>query len=155
MKKTIAILSAFFLLMQGTAMAGWAGRDHSERGRISYEKRYDCSRLTANAELKLTVDQADQIRVLDEKHRLEMEPIIEQLYDKRQELKAEWLKMQPDRGRIKVLQGEAAKLHELMHSKFAALRADILKILTPEQQKYVPDYEPGRNFYKPGVFNWR
>jgi hypothetical protein len=151
MKKTIAILSAFFLLTQGTAMAGWAGRDRSERGRISYENRYDCSRLTANTKLKLTVDQANRISVLDEEYWQEIEPILEQFYEKRQELKAEWLQMQPDRSRIEVIQSDVAKMHERMRSKFAAHRANILKI--PEQQEYVPDDVPGRHFYKPGVFH--
>ena len=155
MKKVLAILSALFLLMQGTAMAARAGRDRIDRGMMGYGKGYDCSSLTANAKLKLTEEQAARLRALDEKYAQEIDPIREQLYDKGRELKSEWLQKEPDRGKIKALQGEAAKLQERMRAKMAAHRADVLKILTPEQQAYVPDDGPGRVFYKPAGFGRR
>jgi Spy/CpxP family protein refolding chaperone len=155
MKKAIAILSALFLLTQGTAMAARAGRDRIDRGMMGYGKGYDCSSLTANAKLKLTVEQAAQLRALDEKYGQEIEPILAQLYDKGRELKSEWLQTEPDRGKIEVMQGEAAKLQERMQGKMAAHRADVLKVLTPEQQSQVPDEGPGRVFYKPAGFGWR
>ena len=148
MKKAIAILSALFLLTQGSGMAARAGRDRIDRGMMGYGNGYDCSSLTANAKLKLTAEQVARIRALDEKYGQEIEPIREQLYDKGQELKSEWLQTEPDRGRIEVLQGEAAKLQERMRAKLAAHRADVLKVLTPEQRAHVPDDGPGRVFYK-------
>ena len=112
MKKAIAILSALFLLTQGTAMAAHAGRDRIEQGMMGYWKGYDCYSLMANAKLKLTLEQVTRIRALDEKYAPEIEPIREQLYGKGRELKAEWLQTEPDRVRIEALQGEAVKLQE-------------------------------------------
>lgn len=155
MKKAIAILSTIFLLTQGTAMAARAGRDRIDRGMMGYGKGYDCSSLTANAKLKLTAEQAARIRALDEKYAQEIEPIREQLYGKGRELKAEWLQTEPDRGRIEALQGEAAKLQERIREKLAADRADVLKVLTPEQQAHVPDDGPARVFYKHAGFGRR
>ena len=152
MKKAIAILSALFLLMQGTAMAARAGRDRIDRGMMGYGKGYDCSSLTANAKLKLTEEQAARLRALDEKYGQEIEPIREQLYSKGRGLKSEWLQTLPDRGKITILQGDVAKLRERMRAKFAAHRADVLKVLTPEQRALVPDDGPGRVFYKPAGF---
>jgi len=155
MKKAIVILSALFLLAQGSAMAARVGGDRINRGMMGYENRYDCSSLMANAKLKLTLEQTTRLRALDEKYAQEIEPLREQLYGKGQELKAEWLQTEPDRGRIEALQGEAAKLKERIRAKLAEQRADILKVLTPEQQAHVPDDGPGRVFYKPAGFGRR
>jgi Spy/CpxP family protein refolding chaperone len=151
MKKAIVILSMIFLLTQGTTMADGAraGRDRIERGMMGYENRYGCSSLTANAKLKLTAEQIARLRTLDEKYRQEIEPIREQIYDKGLELKAEWLQTKPDRGRIEVMQGEAAKLQERLRVTLTTHRAEVLTILTPEQQAQVPDDEHGRAFIKP------
>ncbi|MHB9096396.1 MAG: Spy/CpxP family protein refolding chaperone [Syntrophales bacterium] len=148
MKKTIAILSALFLLAQGAAMAARAGRDRIDRGMMGYGKGYDCSSLTTNAKLNLTAEQAAQLHALDEKYGQEIEPIREQLYDKGRELKSEWLQTEPDRSRIEALRGDVTKLQERMRAMLSAQRADVLKILTPEQQAQVPDGGPGRAFYK-------
>ena len=155
MKKAIAILSTLFLLTQGTAMAARAGRDRIDRGMMSYGNGYDCSSLTANVKLKLTAEQATQIRALDEKYGQEIEPIREQLYSKGRELKAEWLQTEPDRGKIEALQGEATKLHERMRAPLAAHRAEVLNVLTLKQRAHVPDSGPGRVFYKPAGFGRR
>ena len=149
MKKTIAILSALFLLTQGTAMAARAGRDRIERGMMGYENRYDCSSLTVNGKLRLTAEQATRLRALDEKYAQELDPIREQLYGKGQELKTEWLQTEPNRGRIEILQGEAVKLRERLRAALAAQRTEVLKVLTLEQRVHVPDDGHGRGFYKP------
>jgi Spy/CpxP family protein refolding chaperone len=155
MKKAIAILLALFLLTQETGMAARVGRDRIDRGMMGFVKGYDYSSLTANTKLKLTAEQVARLRALDEKYGQVIDPLLAQLYDKGRELKSEWLQTEPDRGRIEVLQGEAAKLQERMRAKMAAHRVDVLKILTPEQQAYVPDDGPGRVFYKPAGFGRR
>jgi Spy/CpxP family protein refolding chaperone len=152
MKKAIAILSALFFLTQGTAMAARPGRDRIERGPMGYGKGYDCSSLTANGKLRLTAEQVDRLRALDDKYGQEIEPIREQLYDKGRELKAEWLKPEPDRDRIEALQGAAAKLREQMRAPLAAHRAEVLEVLTLQQRAHVPDDGTGRVFIKPAGF---
>jgi Spy/CpxP family protein refolding chaperone len=149
MKKAIAILSALFLLTQGTAMAARPGRDRIDRGMMGYGNGYDCSSLMVNAKLKLTEEQAAQIRALDEKYGQEIEPIREQLYSKGRELKAEWLQTNPDRGKIEALQGDVAELRERMRAPLAAQRAEVLKVLTLEQRAHVPDHGPGRIITRP------
>lgn len=148
MKKAIAIVSALFLLTQGAGMAARAGRDRIVRGIMGYGNGYDCSSLTANAKLKLTAEQVARLQALDEKYGQELDPLREQLYGKGQELKSEWLQTAPDRGRIEILQGEAAKLRERMRAMLAAHRSEVLKVLTPEQRAHVPDDGSGRIFYK-------
>ena len=152
-KKTLAILSALFLLTEGTGIAARAGRDRRTDGRMmGYGDGYDCSSLTANAKLLLTAEQAARIRALDEKYGQEIEPIREQLYNKGRELKSEWLQTEPDCGKIEILHGETARLRERMRAKLAAHRSDVLKILTLEQRAHVPDEGHGRVFYKPSGF---
>jgi len=155
MKKAIVILSALFLLTQGSAMAAHAGRNRIDWGPTGYGNGYDCSSLTANAKLRLTAEQIAQLRALDERYAQELDTLREQLYVKGQELKSEWLKIDPSRGRIETMQGEAAKLKNQMRAKFAAHWADVIKVLTPEQQAHVTDDGPGRVFYKPGGFGRR
>ena len=153
MKKAIVILSALFLLTQGTAMAARAGRDRIDRGMMmGYGKGYDCFSLTANAKLNLTAEQAARLRALDEKYAQDVAPIKAQLYNKGHELKSEWLQLTPDRGRIEALQGDVAKLQERMRASLAAHRAEVLKVLTLEQQAQMPDDGPGRAFTKPAGF---
>lgn len=149
MKKAIAILSALFFLTQGTAMAAHAGRDRIERGPMGYVRGYDCSSLTANGKLRLTAEQATQLRALDEKYEPEIRPIREQLYSKGRELKAEWLQTEPDRSKIEVMQGEAVKLRERLRAKLAAHRTEVLKVLTLDQRALLPDDGSGHVFYKP------
>ena len=148
MKKVIAILSALFLLTQGSAMAARAGRDRIDRGMMGYGNGYDCSSLTANAKLILSREQVARIRALDEKYEPEIGPIREQLYSKGRELKAEWLQTDPDRSRIEVMQGEATMLRERMRAKLAAHRTEVLKVLTLEQRAHLPDDGSGRVFFK-------
>jgi Spy/CpxP family protein refolding chaperone len=152
MKKTIAILSTLFLLTQGSAMAARVGRDRIERGMMGYGNGYDCSSLIANTKLILSGEQVARIQALDDKYGQEIGPIREQLYTKGRDLKAEWLQTEPDKGKIEVMQGEAAKLRERMRAKLAEHRADVLKVLTLEQRAHVPDDGSGRVFFKhPGL----
>jgi Spy/CpxP family protein refolding chaperone len=148
MKKAIGILSALFFLTQGTTAAVRAGRDRIDRGMIGYGNGYDCSSLSANTKLKLTGEQVIRIQALDEKYGQEIGPIREQLYSKGRELKAEWLQTEPDRGRIEIMQNEAAMLRERMRVKLTAHRTEVLKVLTLEQRTHVPDDGSGRVFFK-------
>ena len=159
MKKAIAILSALFLLTQGTAMADREGRGRIDRGTMAgYGNSYGRSSLIANPKLKLTAEQTTQLRALDEKFAQEIAPIREQLYGKGRELKSEWLQTEPDRGKIEALQRETAKLQEQMRAKLATHHADVLQVLTPEQQAQVLDDGHGRVFdnkYKRAGFGWQ
>lgn len=152
MKRTLVILSALFLSMQGMAQAAPAGRDRSERGMMGYGKNYDCSSIMANHHLKLTPEQTARLRALDDKYRQEIEPLRGQLSDKGRELKTEWLQTEPDRGRIALLRDDVAKLQERLQAAVSAQRAEALAVLTPEQRAQVPEGGPGRRFTRPAGF---
>jgi Spy/CpxP family protein refolding chaperone len=153
MKKVFVILSTVVLLTQGTATAARPGRDRIDRGMIGYGNGYDCSRIMGNAKLKLTAEQTTRLRVLDEKYRQESESIREQLSDKGRELKAEWLRSEPDRGRVELLRCDVVKLQARLRETLSAQRTDMLKVLTPEQQAQVQDGGPGRFSAKSAGFD--
>jgi Spy/CpxP family protein refolding chaperone len=152
MKKTIAILSALFLLTQGTAMAARVGGDHINRVIMGHENRYNCSSLAANTKMKLTADQVVQLHALDEKYGQEIDPIREKLYGKGRELKAEWLQTEPNQDKIEAIHRDVTNLREQMRATLAAHRSDVLKILTLEQRAQVPDEGLGHVFTKPTGF---
>jgi len=99
------------------------------------------------AGLRLTEEQADRIRALEEKWTRQIEPLQDRLYETGKELKAEWLKPQPDRHRIGALQGEVSRLHERMREKLAGRRAETLEVLTPAQQERLEGAEQRRDVY--------
>jgi len=101
----------------------------------------------AETGLRLTEEQADRVRVLEEKWTRQIEPLQDRLYETGKELKTEWLKPQPDRRRIEILQGEVSRLHESMREKLAGRRAETLEILTPAQQERLEGAEQRRDVY--------
>jgi len=52
----------------------------------------------------------------------------------------------PDRGKIEVLQGDVARLRKRIRANLAAHRAEVLKVLTPEQQEQVQGNRLGKFF---------
>lgn len=152
MKNAIAILSALFLLTQGTAMADREGQGRPDGSVRGYGIGYYGYNLTFDATLNLTAEQAARIRVLDERYVQDVAPVRAQLRDKGHELKSEWLQTEPDRGRIAGLQKEVAKLQKQIREKIAGHRAEVLNILTPEQRAKVPDSRPERGFHRQAGF---
>jgi Spy/CpxP family protein refolding chaperone len=151
----IVILSAFVLLTQA------AGADHPGRGSgrepgrgpvngwmmVHREGPYSAAWI-AEAGLRLTEEQAGRIRTLEEKWTRQIVPLQDRLYKKGQELKAEWLKPEPDRRRIETLQGEVSRLHESMRERLAGRRAEALEVLTPAQRVRLVEAEQRRDVYR-------
>jgi len=99
----------------------------------------------AEAGLLLTKEQAARIRILEEKYTRQFEPFQARLSETGKELKAEWLKPQPDRRRIEAHQGEVSRLHERIREKLAERRAEVLEILTAAQRARLEETEQRRD----------
>jgi Spy/CpxP family protein refolding chaperone len=154
MKTMIVILSAFVLLTQAVGAdhpGRWLGREPG-RGPVNgwmmvhREGPYSAAWI-AEAGLRLTEAQADRIRTLEEKWARQIEPLRARLVDTGKELKVEWLKPEPDRRRIEVLQAEVSRLHESMREKLAGRRAEALEVLTPAQQARLEEAEQRRDLH--------
>lgn len=157
MKEMIVILSALLLLTQGAA-----GGDHPGRGpgqghmwgsgrgptngmmMVHQDGPYSAGWI-ASAGVSLTMDQTVRIRMLEEKYVRQFEPLQARLFETGKELKAEWLKTEPDRRKIEALQGEVAKLHERIREKMADRRAEALEILSAEQRARLDEAEQRRD----------
>jgi Spy/CpxP family protein refolding chaperone len=85
--------------------------------------------------LNLTDEQKTKIEALVTAREKEIRPIREKMFDKSLELRRLWLNENPDKDKILALQKEARTLRDKMEDKATALRFEIRKILTPEQNE--------------------
>ena len=152
MKRVIVISSILFFLALTAADAAPARRGHMNVGMMDDESVHYSARLTANPTLKLTAEQASQIRELDDKYAQEMKSTQTQMYNKGNALKTEWLQARPDRDKITALQCEVSKLRDQMREKMTNHRTEVRHVLTLEQQAQVPENLIERGFYKQAGF---
>ena len=128
MKKVSLITAILILFVLSTfAMAqqqGSAKRAAGGRG------GYNCGL----ANLNLTTEQADKIRVLREAHLKEVRPLRTQMFDKRAQMRLLWMQVEPDGAKIKSLQKEIDKLRGQLQDKRTDHRLAFIKLLTPEQR---------------------
>ena len=95
--------------------------------------------------LNLTDEQKTKIEALVTAREKEIRPIREKMFDKSEELRRLWLNENPDKDKILALQKEARTLRDNMEDKATALRFEIRKILTPEQQAKLAKFGWGRD----------
>lgn len=95
--------------------------------------------------LNLTDEQKNKIEALVTAREKEIRPIREKMFDKSVELRRLWLHENPDKDKILALQKEARTLRDKMEDKSTALRFEIRKILTPEQQAKLANFGWGRD----------
>ena len=95
--------------------------------------------------LNLTDEQKTKIEALVTAREKEIRPIREKMFDKSEELRRLWLNENPDKDKILALQKEARTLRDNMEDKSTALRFEIRKILTPEQQAKLANFGWGRD----------
>jgi Spy/CpxP family protein refolding chaperone len=95
--------------------------------------------------LNLTDEQKTKIEALVAAREKEIRPIREKMFDKSVELRRLWLNENPDKDKILALQKEARTLRDNMEDKATALRFEIRKILTPEQQAKLANFGWGRD----------
>jgi Spy/CpxP family protein refolding chaperone len=98
----------------------------------------------------ITTEQSSQIQTLREGFLKETEPLQNELYAKRQELRQLLLTPNADSAAIKAKQDEISDLRFELQEKATNLRLEIRKILTPEQLTQLPaagrGFGPGMGF---------
>jgi len=102
--------------------------------------------IAAAPGLNLTAEQTAQIRSLQESQLKEIQPLQNNLYSKRSELRLLWLQQTPDEGKITAADREIRSLRDQIQDKRTNHRLAIFKILTPEQQTKLQAYGAGRGY---------
>jgi len=96
------------------------------------------------SEMNLTAEQTAKMKALKEASLKEITPIKEKMFSKRNELRLLWLKDNPDEAKILAVQKEMRSLRDQMEDKMTSHRLAAFKVLTPEQQKKIQAFGPGK-----------
>ncbi|MGQ9693988.1 MAG: Spy/CpxP family protein refolding chaperone [Thermodesulfobacteriota bacterium] len=119
MKKTAVIVLSLVLaaaLMTSAAFAGpWGGRFYGMGPGIA----------------NLTPEQSAKILALQQANLEKVNPIQQELFAKKTELRSLWLNPNPDQAKINALQQEIFNLVDQLQQESIKLRADILKVINP------------------------
>ena len=143
MKKVMTVMAAIAVAAvvaasPAEARRGW-GEGYQSGG--SYN-------LAVAPGLNLSAEQAAQIRSLQETQLKEIQPLRNNLYCKRSELRLLWLQQTPDQSKISAVDREIRSLRDQIQDKMTGHRLAIFKILTPEQQTKLQAYWAGRGYGK-------
>lgn len=98
------------------------------------------------AGVDLTADQKAKLSEMRDANFKDIQPLREQMWTKRDELRKLWLEANPDQAKITAAQKEMSSLRDQMQDKMTAYRLSALKVLTPEQQEKIRSWGPGRGF---------
>jgi Spy/CpxP family protein refolding chaperone len=96
------------------------------------------------ARLNLTDEQKTKIEALQTDYQKGIRPIREKMFDKSVALRRLWLQANPDKDKITAAQNEVRALRDTMQDKATAMRLEIRKVLTPEQQEKLSNLGWGR-----------
>ena len=140
MKKTIIIglCLTLALALIGTAALAWGpgfGRGFGAGPGSGYP-----------AIPNLTAEQSAQIKALQEAFLKETEPLQKEMAAKRAELRGFRFAPNPDLASVRAKQEELFGLMTKLQEKGNGLRAEVCKVLTPEQLAQLPAFGPGRGF---------
>ena len=105
---------------------------------------YGSCRETGLEKLNLTDDQKAKIESLREANYKATRPLREKLFDKAVELRRLWLQANPDKDKITAAQKELRTMRDEMEDKVIALRLEIRKVLTPEQNEKLANSRWGK-----------
>jgi Spy/CpxP family protein refolding chaperone len=94
--------------------------------------------------LNLSDEQKAKIEAIISVNQKVITPIREKMFDKSVALRRLWLKENPEKDKIIALQKEVRVLRDEMQDKATALRFEIRKVLTPEQQAKLANFGWGR-----------
>jgi Spy/CpxP family protein refolding chaperone len=138
MKKTVmTVMAVFFMAVVSTsAFASHWGRGPGYDGP---KGQGDCQAQSFRGinQLNLTPDQTARLAEIRNTRMKELMPLKEQMFAKRNQIKALWLDKTPDQDKIVATQKELRSLRDQMHDKITANRIESLKVLTPAQQEIV------------------
>ncbi len=135
MKKTIVTMAAllFAAVVSTSAFAANWGRGPGFDGIRGYGPCYSES-FRGVSGLELTKEQTAKLAELKNAHTKAMMPLREQMFAKRNVLKALWLEANPDQEKILAAHKEINALRDQIQEKNTTFRLESLKVLTPEQQ---------------------
>ena len=142
MKRRITIVAAILLigLIATAALAYGGGRGHGG---------WFCDNQGIMAGfygLNLTAEQTAQINTLRDHHWKEVQPLRDQMFIKRSELRNLWLEANPDPVKINAAQKEVNLLRDQMAEKRTNFRLSTLNVLTPEQKAEAQRFYRDRGF---------
>jgi len=125
MKKS-GILIVFMLLAASNA---WAFR-----GGCGMEPGFGMSSSIASS-LNLSEDQKAQIQARQEVFQDEINPLRDELFTKRMELRELWAEASPEQSRISAKQKEIQAVQSQIQEKTTQFQLECRELLTPEQQE--------------------
>ena len=85
--------------------------------------------------LNLSAEQKTKIEALVSENQKAIRPLREKIFDKSVELRRLWSQANPDKDKITATQKEVRKLRDEKQDRVTAMRLEIHKILTPEQNE--------------------
>jgi Spy/CpxP family protein refolding chaperone len=94
--------------------------------------------------LNITDEQKTKIEALQTANLKEVRPLREKMFDKSVELRRLWLQANPDKNKINAAQKEMRTLRDNIEDKDTALKLEIRKLLTPEQNEKMANSHWGR-----------
>jgi Spy/CpxP family protein refolding chaperone len=109
----------------------------------NHDGRGHCSE-SGLRKLNLSDEQKTKIEALQTEHEKDIRPTREKMFDKSVELRRLWLQTNPDKNKIYTAQKEVRALRDKIEDKDTALRFEINKVLTPEQQEKLVNSGWGR-----------
>ena len=83
--------------------------------------------------LDLTTEQVEKVRAVRQAHMANMQDSRNQMFQKKAEIRLEWMQTTPDVDKIKKLQGEINDLRAVKQSMMVDQELEFRKILTPDQ----------------------
>ncbi|MCE5283596.1 MAG: Spy/CpxP family protein refolding chaperone [Deltaproteobacteria bacterium] len=96
--------------------------------------------VTSVPGLNLSAEQTERVKTLREAHLKDIEPLLDQIQARGQELRKLWLAETPEREKILALQKVVHGLRGQLLEKLAAYHLAVRQILTPEQQAKIKDF---------------
>jgi len=136
MKKNILIGMVAVLVLSMVASAAFAGPGWG-RG-MGYGPGCGCLPVS-----NLTPEQSAKIQAIRLASFKENQPLQEQLFAKKTELRSLWLSQNPDQAKIAALQKEMLDIRAQLQEKSNNARLEVRQVLTPEQQAQIGMYGPG------------
>ena len=126
-KLTITLMAVAAGLLLTSQVLAWGGPGP--------DRRYAYCKGAGWERLNLTNEQQTKIETLQTAAEKELRPIREKMFDKKVELRKLWLQPNPDRDKINAAQKEMRALRDQIEDKNTALKLEIRKQLTAEQQE--------------------
>jgi Spy/CpxP family protein refolding chaperone len=136
-KTIITIMAVFFAAVVSTSAfaSNWGrgpGYDRSKGSGPCYSENF-----RGVNQLNLTQEQTAKLAEIKNAHTKAMMPLREQMFAKRNAIKALWLEANPDQEKITEADKDMRALRNQIYDKNTAFRLESLKVLTPAQQEKV------------------